>query len=66
MTDQPSSKANRIAIILAIIAFVLALSAALIKYIRFGEVDIAVLAAGIAIPAVVISIAMTSKKISKK
>jgi hypothetical protein len=50
-----NTRTNQIAIILAIIAGVLALSAALIKYVRFGEIDIAPIAAGIVIPAIVIS-----------
>ena len=65
MTDQQLGKVNRLAIILAVVAFVLALTAVLIKYIRFGQVDIGVLAGGIVIPAGVISIAM-SRKGSKK
>ena len=56
MSEQGTGRTGQIAIALAVIAAVLALSAALVKYIRFGEVDIAPIAAGIAIPAVIISI----------
>jgi hypothetical protein len=62
MTEQQLGKVNRLAIILAVVAFVLALTAVLIKYIRFGQVDIAVLAGGLVIPAGVISIAMRNRK----
>ncbi|HEY0321136.1 MAG TPA: hypothetical protein VGC66_09300 [Pyrinomonadaceae bacterium] len=56
MSEQGTSRAGQIAVVLAVIAAVLALSAALIKYLRFGEIDIATIAAGIAIPAIVISL----------
>jgi hypothetical protein len=66
MTDQQLGKMNRLAIILAVVAFLLALIAVLIKYIRFGQLDIGVLAGGIVIPAGVISIAMRNRKGSRK
>ena len=56
MTQGGTSRTGRIAILLAVIAAVLAFSAALIKYIRFGQIDIATIAGGIVIPAIVISI----------
>jgi hypothetical protein len=65
MAEGGTSRAGRIAIVLAVIAAVLALSAALIKYIRFGEIDIASVAAGIVIPAIVISI-VKSRSVKKQ
>ena len=64
MSESGTSRASQIAIVLAVIAAVLALSAVLIRYVRYGEVDIRTLAAGIVIPALVISIAKSrsSKK----
>ena len=55
---------NRIALALGLIAGVLALSAALVRYVRFGEVDVAKIAAGIFIPALVYS--LTRRDISRK
>ncbi len=62
MAEQNKNRTNRIAIVLAIVASVLALSAALIKYVRFGEVALAPIAAGIAIPAIIISLASSRKQ----
>lgn len=55
---------NKIAVILALITMILALSAAAIKYIRRNEIDFTVIAAGIAIPLIIIAIA--SRKNSSK
>jgi hypothetical protein len=65
MVEESTSRAGRIAIVLAVIAAVLALSAALIKYIRFGEIDIATVAGGIVIPAIVIS-TVKSRSVKKR
>lgn len=64
MSEQSSSRARQIAVVLAVVTAVLALSAALVKYLRSGEIDIATIAAGIAIPAIIISIVISSS--SKK
>lgn len=54
MTQENRRRMGQIAIVLAVIAMVLALSAALIKYIRFGQLDITTIAGGIIIPGITI------------
>lgn len=56
MENRKSDKVNLIAFILAITAFLMAISAFLVKYFWFGETDFSVLAGGIVIPAIVISV----------
>lgn len=53
MTDQTAGKWRKLALALGLIAGVLALSAALVRYIRFGEVDVAKIAAGIIFPGLI-------------
>jgi hypothetical protein len=54
MTQQDTSRAGRVAIVCAVIALVLAISAALIRYLRFGQIDVATIAGGIVIPGIII------------
>ena len=54
MTQESTSRMGRIAIVLAVTAMMLALSAALVKYIRFGQLDITTIAGGIIIPGIAI------------
>lgn len=57
MTAQSSVKLHKkIALALGLIAGGLALSAALIRYVRFGEIDVAKIAAGIFFPLVIYSL----------
>ena len=54
MTQESTRRMGQIAILLAVAAMVLALSAALIKYIRFGQLDITTIAGGLIIPGIAI------------
>lgn len=56
MTEQSSAKWYKLALALGVIAGVLALSAALVRYIRYGEIDVGKIAAGIFIPAVIYTV----------
>lgn len=53
MTEQTARKWNKLALALGIIACVLALSAALVRYVRSGEVDVTKIAAGVCFAAVI-------------
>ena len=64
MTNQTAGKWNKLALVLGLIACVLALSAALVRYVRFGEVDVTKIAAGIFIAAVIY--ALTRQSNSRK
>ena len=61
MSEQNITRTGQIAIVLAVLTAVLAFSAVLIKYVRSGEIEIAPIALGIIIPALVISIVMSKK-----
>ncbi|HEY1403160.1 MAG TPA: hypothetical protein VGB05_03470 [Pyrinomonadaceae bacterium] len=56
MTEHRPGKWHNIALALGVVAGVLALSAALIRYVRSGEIDAAKIAAGIFFPLVVYSL----------
>jgi membrane protein YdbS with pleckstrin-like domain len=56
MEIQNSNNINRIALVLAVVAFLLAVTAVLVKYFRHGEFDFATLAGGIVVPVIVISL----------
>ena len=64
MTNQTAGKWNKLALVLGLIACVLALSAALVRYVRSGEVDVTKIAAGVCIAAVIY--AMTRHNSSRK
>ncbi|HEV7903336.1 MAG TPA: hypothetical protein VGO96_05795 [Pyrinomonadaceae bacterium] len=64
MTEQTAGKWNKLALALGIIACVLALSAALVRYVRSGEVDVTKIAAGVFIAAVIY--ALTRQSSSRK
>jgi hypothetical protein len=53
MTDKSMSKAGKVAVALAIIAGLLALSRALYNYAHNGKVDFGKIALGIAIPCLI-------------
>lgn len=53
MEDDKSYNWSKIAVVLAIVTFMLASTAVLIKYVRTGEFDITTLLAGIVIPGVI-------------
>ena len=63
MFDESISKTGKVAIALAIIAGVLALSRALYNYTQSGELDIGKIALGIGIPCLVYAI---MKNVSSK
>jgi hypothetical protein len=56
MNTESSGKWNKVALALGLLTGVLALSAALVRYVRSGEIDVAKIAAGIFFPAVVYSL----------
>lgn len=63
MTEQSISKAGKIAIGLAIIAGLLALTRAASLYSQTGEVDVAKIALGLGIPALIfVVVRSTSRK----
>ena len=57
MAEQTTEKWNKLAIVLGIIAGLLALTAALIRFLKDGHVDLGKIAAGIAVPLLIYSIA---------
>jgi len=57
MDARTSGKLHTLALVLGFVAGVLALSAALVRYVRYGKVDVAKIAAGIFFPLVVYSLA---------
>ena len=52
---------NRLAVILAIIAFALAVTAVLVKYFNTGDFDYTTLISGFVIPAIIVSLAYSRK-----
>ena len=59
--SERAKKMQRIAVILAVLTWALAWSAALVAYLRFGHIEIAPLAAGVVIPLVVIAAARSGE-----
>ena len=63
MAEQTTSKAGKIAMILAIIASLLSLTRAAYLYSQTGEVDVAKIALGLGIPALIFVVV---KSVSRK
>lgn len=54
MREQRAGRAGRIAVVLAVLTWVLAWSAALVAYLRSGRIEVTPIAAGVVIPLVII------------